>query len=156
MFNERGRGWRGRRRERVFFHEQRSWGGRGFLSGSGETRKFKIAGKRQRGGCRVCLWLEVATGGESLRLVPGSAGSHIPPLPIVCGATLLCSRVYGGGEGKARERTHTDRSALHSDVCLNPSAAPAGEGRGGEVEGIRKNTARFILSGCSLGPALEE
>lgn len=34
-----------------------------------------------------------------------------PPLPIVCGATLLCSCVYRGGEEKARARTHT-----HSDV----------------------------------------
>lgn len=138
-----------------FFHEnKRLWGGRGFLSGSGETWHFKIAGKRQRGGCRVCLWLEVATGGESLRLVPGSAGSHIPPLPIVCGATLLCSRVYGGGGRERRAHAHTQTDLLYT-VMYVLTQAQRRQGRGGEV-GAGTGEARFILSGCSLSPTLEK
>lgn len=93
----------------------------------------------------VRSWLEVAAGGGSSRLVlPGSAGSHIPPSAYCLRSHFIMQSCLWRGKGKARARTHADththedRSALHSDVCLNPSAAPAGEGRGGERSGRGK------------------
>lgn len=91
----------------------------------------------------------VAGGGDRSGILEACARQRSiphPPLPIVCRATLLCSRVYGRGrERRVHAHTHT---ALHSDVCLKPGTVLVGLGR--------KITGRFILSGCSLCPALEK